>query len=179
MHWNTVRPVLKSLVGTCSGLSTQWLNEPRDFAWTAPDIAAICLLSVTSVIDLATSEILQLPSGSNQIQESYISWKRITITVRVESDVHTDTENAEFFIEQIRAKLQFRSSRDVLASVNCATNEIFQSVSFGVRTDGRERSHVAFDWVLNCRAEMTDPEPLDTIGSVEISGLGTLIVVES
>lgn len=174
MNWEQIRPAIKTLIGDLSGLTTLWEDEPRPYEWTPPDTPAFCTISVTSSVGQGSDEN-RIQQDLNQsigqeLQDVWIGNRDLTLTVKVESEIQTDNGNAYFYIERIRDRMWFRSSRAAMHAVNVAIRDLLPAVDLTTTRDNRKRSIAAFDILLTARNLTVDPVRYPYIATWDISG---------
>lgn len=174
MHWGTIKPAIKTLIGNLSGLTTVWQDEPRPFAFTPPSTPAICIISLGAVRELGTGTVIReqdLNQATGQeMADEHRSDKVVTLTVKVESEIQTDTGDALEYVERVRQRIKFRGSLEALRDVNLAINQIGQTVDLGESRDSRRRAIAALDVILNVKTTIQDPNRYPYIGSVDVAG---------
>lgn len=168
MNWGAVRPVLKSLIADLSGLVTNWEDEPRGFGDT------FATLTITSCVGVGwdecrTQQDLTQPTGL-ELQDVWIGNRNMTLTVKVESLIQTDTGNAYQYLELVRDKLWFRGSAARCRAVNVAIVDQGQTVDLPMPRDDRMRSIASLDIMLSVRNLIIDPERYPFIGTWNASG---------
>lgn len=168
MNWAQIRPVIKALVGDLTGLHTTWEDEPRGFGDT------FATLAISAVVGQGWDEnrIEQdlTKATGQELRDVWIGNRNLTLTVKVESLIQTDTGNAYQYLETFRDKLWFRGSAARLRAVNVAIVDIMQTIDLPAVRDDRTRSIAALDVMLTARNLTVDPERYPYIGSWDVNG---------
>lgn len=173
MHWNEIRPAIKTLIGSISELTTVWEDEPRPFEWSQGNVAAICLLKITNVVDIGTGEIRTVKVG-DVLKDEHRADKLFTLTIKAQSAIQTDDGSAYQYLELIRAKLKFKGSEAALLAVNCSISQLLQTVDLSFTSDDRWRSTAALDVIMNAKGVIVDPVGYPYIAGVEAQGEGDI-----
>ena len=172
MNWTDIRPALKTLIESLSGLVTVWEDEPRPF--TPPDAQAICLLQTIGIggqgrDECRTIQDLTQPKGQ-EMSDEWRGNRRFRLTVKVESLIQTDAGFAYEYLERVRDKLPRESTRRSLHAVNCAVEQIEQTQDLTGALDDRNRSIAALDIMMAARNVVLDDERYPYIESADIIG---------
>ena len=169
MNWTAIRPVIKTLISDLSGIQTLWQDEPRPFTNTA-----FCILEIISNVgqghdECRTEQDLTALQGEEK-QDVWIGNRHLTLSIKAESEIQTDDGNAYRYLEQIRNRLVFRSSRATLRAVNVAVLEIMATQNLPAIRDERWRSIASLDVMLAVRNLTIDPVRHGYIATVDITG---------
>lgn len=167
-----VQELIRSTVADLSGLPTQWEGMPGNFV--DPTKGAQCLLSITSIDDLGWDEHreAQVPGAppGQDLEDTYTGNRLVTLTVKVESYNQTPGFSAVAWVEGIRTKLWWRSSKDRLAAKRIAIVRSEKYVDLSSDRDDRKVSIAAVDIILCVRFEIQDPNRYPYIESVSLDG---------
>lgn len=171
MNLDAIKPALKTLIGNLSGLTTVWEDEPRPF-----NPGALVLLSFTAISTIGQDEMVRNQdlnqSPGEELEDEHRGNRAATLTVKVESQVQTDTGSAYWHLERVRERLPFRSTLAALRAVNCSLTDSGTTVDLTGSQDDRERSIAALDVFLAVRTSLADPERYGYIATVGKTGPG-------
>lgn len=170
MNWDLsdMRPGIKALMSSLSGLVALWEDEPRGFTPAGPQ--AICLISTTSNVGIGRDERIvnydPTQALGQELQDEWRGLRKLTFTIKVESEIQTDTGSADRYLELIRSGLNFDSSSDALHVIRCGLIRVLQTVDLGQTRDQRKASIRAFDLLLTARTVRVDPRRYPYIETV-------------
>lgn len=160
MNLATIRPGLATLIASMSGLTTVWEDAARPFGMTAPSVPAFVMLSTVSLIGLGRDECRTAFDAdaplNEELSDTFVGQRTWVVQVRVESEVQTDSGNADTYLEQIREQIRFTRNRATLDAVNVAYQSASQRVNLSQVIDGRMRSIVAADFTFTVATTTTD-----------------------
>lgn len=160
INWAAIRPVIKTLIATISGLQTEWADQPRQY--TDPTIRAQLLLSTLSPIGSGWDQVvIEQDLGQAQGSELVDRIDRIinfTLSIRCESLEQSDGKTATHYLERVRTRLNFRSSWETLNASNIAVFGDNTLQDLGASLDGRMASIAVLD--LKCRVGGSENDPV-------------------
>jgi len=165
MNLDTIKPALKALVKNLSGLDTVWEDEPRPY-----NPGALALLAFTVITPVGQDEVVRKQDlnqdKGQELADEHRGVRQATLTVKVESQVQTDTGSAYWHLERVRERLPFRSTGDALRAVNCALIRSGPTLDLTQNWDDRQRSVAALEVFLNVRTSLEDPARYGFIATV-------------
>jgi hypothetical protein len=172
MNWAEIRPGLKALIASVSGLTVVWIDEPRGY--TDPITEALAVLSVTSVDGVGWDEChviqdLTLPQGQ-ELQDEWRGNRKFTLSIKVESEIQTDTGSAYQYLESIRDSLNFRSSAQALRDLDCAWYGSAPTQDLTAAQDQRNRSIAVIDLFMSARTTALDPIRYTYVETADFAG---------
>ena len=151
-------------------------KERRDDAFTAPTQEAQVSLKVTAVVGHGEDEwryIMQDVPGSSPVRqdlfESIVGLRRITLQVRAEVQEETDSRWAFQTIERIRTRLGWTRIINKMIDVNVDITDYLDAVDKTYTADGRRVSCAILTVILTAAINDTDPVPTGFIAQILLS----------
>lgn len=155
-----IQPALKALIANLTGLDAYFDDEPRD-ALVNPDNGAIALLTLGTPVSIGWDEraqvLVQDPDPGGDIKDEWRGNRKVTLTIKIESYDQTPGRTALWYLEQVRNRLPFQSTRAALEAVRLALVSSGNSVNLPTARDDRQVSIAAMDLVLANRTITLDP----------------------
>jgi hypothetical protein len=159
MDFSTIRPAIKALISSLSGLNAEWEESQRPFL--DPATMAIVLLKARPVASKGTRDSVveefdaTRPQGE-EFQEVTLGSRTLVVSVKVESWDQRDAFVAHGYAERVRNRLSWASSRAALREVNVSLAKC-QTIQDLDRTEDNRRISVAvLDLLLNVHVREVD-----------------------
>lgn len=162
--WSTAAPVIKSTIeGLATTAAQKQLTSPAFAArWAAKrtgvvhqTVKADLILRVRSVDEIGADErrVENVAADGDPVQlaETIVGQRRIVIDVRIEHQLHLETDDrwAWTMAGMIRTRLHRSSSLAALRGANLAVIEVGPALDVSFEQDGRELNAAMFELTLN------------------------------
>lgn len=168
--WQTISSTLLQLAERTTGLSAQWVNEPRKHL-TVGQRVYLEVLSVRSIgVDEIRAEATNEPQPALNYRQRLVGNRAVTITVTVESLNQSPDKSARVFLERFRFGLRRPSSLATLQAANLAIVGMQALTNRDRVEDSRMISVASLDLTIACSANDPDldAEATSTIDTVEL-----------
>lgn len=170
IDWSTLQAGLASLVSRLTGIAAgdiAWAGAKDRFV-AAPKLASIDLqtfanTTVGQLDALTWSE--QSPNGP--LQQTTQGWREFTLRIRVTTYDQRPVLVARTYLEMVRDRMAWDSTRDALAALSLGFVEALSLTDLSAPRDSRIASIASLDLRFNLASADTDPTLYERISTVE------------
>jgi hypothetical protein len=127
-------------------------------------------LSLRSHVGVHGDEVRTTAREDGDMDAEAVGNRRMVLSIRVRARDQAPTEQAFFYLERLRDRLELESSHVALADLGVGVIEVFQTVDLSPVANLRQESEATLDIALSYSSCVSDGEPAGTITSVEMDG---------
>jgi hypothetical protein len=172
--WNDIRPGLLNIIKQISGIETVWKDQPQGYvpptvSYGAPvtTLGTICKLAIGPTSGRGLADELRTEIEGNELHDTVIGVRLFTLKILIECFDQKDGKTADHYLEQIRSRFAFRSTKKLLRAINVAYVSSGDIIDLSPIRDNRAVSIFNLDIRFSCLAIDEDPTAETYIETVE------------